>query len=193
MPKFYDMGLCYEQNGGKFKVLTASDGSLMFAIFSRPEMAAFNQLYQDFMLLDGTHTKNVYDFRLIMVCVVDCLGFTIPVGVLLAPSESTDGVQMLCQTLGVSDEPNHTIMTDEGSAFMSYFGERQRKHLLCSHHFKQKAIEEAGITPHELKTEFLQDVSFWLFHSWKSIHSELHFQQRISEFQEKYAIFPSAV
>jgi hypothetical protein len=68
MPKFYDMGLCYERNGGKFKVLTASDGSLMFAIFSRPEMAAFINLYQDFMLLQYQLVFCWRHQNLLMVC-----------------------------------------------------------------------------------------------------------------------------
>jgi hypothetical protein len=45
------------------------------------------------MILNVMHRTNVYDFRLMVLYVMDCLGFTFPICIVLAPAESTDGVE----------------------------------------------------------------------------------------------------
>ena len=159
--------------------------------FSRPEMKEFIRLYQDFLLLDGTHKTNVYDLRLMPLAVVDCLGYTMPVGVLLAPSESTDAVQLLFETLGIEDNPEYCVMTEEGAAFVSYCSGLQRSHLLCTHHFRMKAMEVSGM-PAEVKTSFLTEVSFFLYFLWKTINSESEFNQNFQTFKDTYSIYSSA-
>jgi len=192
MTKFYETGLAYKQAGGKFKAVTGPDGRLLYAIFSRPEAADFISEFQDLILLDGTHNTNVYDYRLMPLVMVDSLGYSMIIGVMLAPAESTAAVTELFDFFEITDCKNYTTMTDEGGAFVAYCGSRDRPHLLCAHHFQQKAVPAAASMPKELRDSFMVDVSYLLYSCWKSIENDAAFEEAFTAIKLRYDAFDLA-
>ena len=63
--------------GGRLEILHCS-GS-----FS----SLFVKKYNDFILIDRTHKTNIYDLSLLVTTVVDSLGVSVPIGLMVAPSE----------------------------------------------------------------------------------------------------------
>ena len=47
----------------------------------------FVEKYNDFILIDGTRKTNIYDLSLLVTTVVDSLGVSVPIGLMVAPSE----------------------------------------------------------------------------------------------------------
>ena len=43
--------------------------------------------YNDFVLIDGTYKTNIYDLSLLVTTVVDSLSVSVPIALMVAPSE----------------------------------------------------------------------------------------------------------
>jgi hypothetical protein len=139
------------QEGGKCLAVSGDE-----SMFSRPEAAEFFKLYQNFALVDGTHKTNVHDHRLISFSIIDSPGYTFPVGCMMAPSESIESLEVFFNFLNIGDREDYTIMTDEGSAFISYCTALKRTNLLCTYHFQQKALLVCGGMSADVKSQFLK-------------------------------------
>ena len=62
-------------NGGRLETLH----------WSNPLSNTFVPVLSDFVLIDGTHKTTIYNLLLIINTVVDSLGKSVPLGLLLAP------------------------------------------------------------------------------------------------------------
>ena len=95
------------------------------------------------MLIYGTHKTSIYDLSLVVTTVVDSLGISVPVDLLVAPSENLSSIESHLDQLKIGSYPSHDLyksvscatITDEGSTLGKVVSSISvYNHCLCSFH-----------------------------------------------------------
>lgn len=144
MNRMMEIGKETLSNGGLFDV--EHDTTLKFksAIVQSKEMRSYADIYNDYIILDGTHGTNKYRLIMMPTTVVDCLGKSIISGIGLCEAETKKFSSKLLERCGLINHEG-TIMTDEGSAFVDLAITHNMSHILCAHHFQRKTVHVKGL------------------------------------------------
>ena len=142
-----------KKRGGAFESNIDDTLRLNAFILQTKEMREYAPLYNDFVILDGTHGTNRYGLILEPPTLVDCLGRSVIAGIPICESEQNEFSGNILQTLGLVREGG-VLMTDEGSAFIGLAERLGMKHVLCSFHFQNKTKQVGGLSDYKLKFQY---------------------------------------
>ena len=143
MMKLIELGNIYKSKEGIFEMTSDNGGRLETLYWSNLLSRTFMPVFSDFVLTDGTHKTNIYDFSLIVTTVVDSLGKSVPLGFLLTPSEHSGPITRYINLLKLTGnnciDPSYvntcSIMTDEGSDLVKVASDMAGyHHCLCAFH-----------------------------------------------------------
>lgn len=137
-------GLAEKERGGAFEHNIDDSLRLKAFILQTKEMREYAPLYNDFVILDGTHGTNKYGLILEPPTLVDCLGRSVIAGIPICESEQNAYSGKILKTLGLVRKDG-VLMTDEGSAFIGLAERLGMRHVLCSFHYQNKTKTVGGL------------------------------------------------
>lgn len=153
MSHLIQLGIDEVKRGGTFVHELDDCLRLQSFILQTREMKLYTDVYNDFVILDGTHGTNRYGLILEPPVIVDCLGRSVIAGIPICESEESRFSQKILESLNLVRKGG-VLMTDEGSGFNGIAGQLGMHHLLCSFHFQNKAKSVKGICD-KFKKQFL--------------------------------------
>lgn len=155
-----------KENGGAFDLYIDGTFRLKAFILQTKEMRSYASMYNDFVILDGTHGTNRYGLILEPPTLVDCMGRSVIAGIPICEVEENEFSSKILLTLGLQKD-GATLMTDEGSAFFGLAESLGMTHILCAFHFQKKGDSAVGGLG-DFKAEFLHGFKDLIFHDYES-------------------------
>ena len=155
--KLMELGYIHKSKVGIFKMTSDNGLRLETLYWSSSLSKSFVPNCSDFVLIDGTHKTNIYDLSLVVTNVVVSLGKSVPLGLLLAPSEHSDSTTRNMNILKIirtncidpSFVNTHSIMTNEGPALVKVASNiAGYHHCLFDFHINQLAVRVNNIFYH---------------------------------------------
>ena len=131
--------------GGIMKCEHDATLRLKSVIVQTKEMGEYAKIYNDFIILDGTHGTNKYRLIVMPATVIDCLGKSVISGIGICEAETKRFSAMLLEKCGLLGGIGSTLMTDEGSGFNDLGNQLNMNHMLCAHHFQKKTKNVKGL------------------------------------------------
>ena len=148
MTKFLELGIAVRINGGVFHFTMTNEQRLEVAYLQTARMQLYSKIFNDFIIVDGTHNVCMYDLRLLPYTVVCSLGNNITVlmhnlmssvfsgksyiaGYHLASSENGADISYGLEVFHLS-KVGSTLMSDGGSAYPETAAKHKMIHILCS-------------------------------------------------------------
>jgi hypothetical protein len=141
-----------KSRGGAYDEYIDDTFRLTSFILQTKEMRLYASMYNDFVILDGTHGTNKYGLIMEPPTLVDCFGRSVIAGIPICESEENEFSATILQTLGLVREGG-VLMTDEGSAFFGLAEKLGMHQILCSFHFQNKTKCVVGLN-RNFKKEF---------------------------------------
>jgi MULE transposase domain len=188
-----EYGRILMQEGGTFVIDVDSEMRIDSLIIQTKLQKSFLTTYGDFFVVDGTHCTNMHNMTLILPAVIDCLGKTKIVGIILCHYESHDDILKGLKVLGIGNT-KATIMTDGGAAFASVAEELGLQHCLCTYHFAVDLFSTTSQMDLHLREDYINKYNRLLHgnfsqdrfeHDYKTLHSMLSMHPIAQGFVEK--------
>lgn len=134
MAEFIKLGDQIRDSGGVFKFNLTVDCRISDVFIVKPSMKPYANLYNDFVINDGTHNADKYGLVTMFNTLVDSLGLSIMQSYSQYRAEYSDHLIEAFQLFSL-DCPGGTLMTDDGPAYRIVADSLNKKHLLCTKHF----------------------------------------------------------
>ena len=136
---FMEMGFLLRKTGGVFHYDLDTYGRLHWAVLQGRRNKEYLEKYSAYVAMDGTHLVDKYGHVLVLLTVVDCLGLTQPVGIIVCPSEDSEIMIKGLEFMGV---PKGGVLHTDGGPWGPLLAKHfEREHILCTYHFLSKVTE----------------------------------------------------
>jgi hypothetical protein len=185
MNQLMALGKEINREGGLFDYVLDEDMRLQSLYIKFPTMDKYLQQYGDFFVLDGTHGTNAYGLTLIPLVIVEPLGKSIFVGIIICPAESSVYIIEGMKRLGIGKK-NSVLLSDQGAAFGLVAEALEMTHRLCAWHFLNGCMSNTCGMSKDVANNFLRTCNELVY---KNYHCKEVFYSKMDEALESFSCY----